>query len=76
MESQDNFERWKLGYTILRMAAEVVLDDIEPHYQHARETGQIDPTKQPRRALRFLMKHFDNRQPEYDRSIANALAAA
>lgn len=67
--------RIRLGFKIISQAAEIVLDPVEPIYQVARETGQIRP-ENPQTARRFLMQHFDNRQPDYFQTIAVQAMAA
>lgn len=74
METTDQFKRWTLGFSVLRIAAQSLLDDIEPQYERARRQGQINPHRSPPRALRFLMKHFDNRQPDYQQALQESLS--
>ncbi|HVC36698.1 MAG TPA: hypothetical protein VNE40_04650 [Candidatus Dormibacteraeota bacterium] len=64
LETNDELKKRKLGHAVIRLAAEVVLDPIELVYQQAKSSGQIGP-EQPTRALRFIMKHFDERQSDY-----------
>jgi hypothetical protein len=71
----DSRRRTKFGHDLLRLAAEVVVDPIEPFYQSARRDGLISPTM-PDRALRFVMLHFDQRQPDYFESLQGELEAA
>lgn len=65
----------RLGFRIISAAAEVVLDPIEGLYQQARQEGQIS-LETPETARRFLMKHFDNRQPDYFATIEERARAA
>lgn len=78
LETSDHLRRHRLGHDVIRLAAEAVIDPIESVYQQARATGQISHV-QPGRALRFMMKHFDARQPDYfdviSRQLETALAA-
>ncbi len=71
----DPHRRLKLGHDVIRLAAEAVLDPFEPFYQTARKNGLINPAM-PSRALRFVMTHFDNRQPDYFNTLQENLEAA
>lgn len=74
LEARDQLRRYRLGHQVLRLAAEAVLEPVEGIYQTARAQGHISPTK-PDRALRFMMLHFNNHQPDYFDSLHQALAA-
>jgi hypothetical protein len=74
LEAKNESEKRRLGHDVIRLATEVVLDPVEGVYQNARAEGRISATKPPR-ALRFLMKHFDERQPDYFDEIIDQLAA-
>ncbi len=56
--------RRKLGYKVVNEAMDVALEPIEPFYQAARAKGNIS-SDMPATARGFLLRHFDNRQPDY-----------
>lgn len=74
-EKTNSQKRLRLGFRIISQAAEVVLDPVEPVYERARKRGQIS-VESPETARRFLMKHFNNRQPDYFEAIEQLATAA
>ena len=64
LETKDDLARRRLGNRIIRLASKAVIDPAEPLYQSARAAGRLTP-QSPKRALGFMMKHFDNKQPDY-----------
>lgn len=74
VDAQTLKERQILSFGVMRAAAAVVLESIEPTYEQARSQGLIrqpDPT-----ATRFMMRHFDQRQPDYALDIEARLSIA
>jgi hypothetical protein len=71
----DEVQRQKLGFAVMRLAAEAVVDPVEATYQTARSRRLISPAMPPR-ASRFMMKLFQNRQPDYFDMLARNLVAA
>lgn len=71
----DEAQRKCLGFAVMRLAAETVVDPLEKTYQSARNRRLISPMMPPR-ALRFVMKHFNQRQPDYFDSLYDQLVAA
>lgn len=74
VESATEQERWSGAFRVMRKAAEVVLDPVEPMYGQARSHGSIrqpEPT-----AGRFLMRLFDGRQPDYMPEMDRQLSIA
>lgn len=74
-QTMDPAMRLRLGFMIISEAAQIVMDPIEPFYQKARNEGRISP-ELPKTALRFMMQHFDQRQPEYFANIETLAEAA
>lgn len=64
LETTDELARLRLGNRIIRLASRAVIDPAESLYQSARAAGRLSPNS-PKRALGFMMKHFDNKQPDY-----------
>lgn len=71
----DETRRHSLGFAVMRLAAEAVVDPLEKTYQSARSKRFISPAMPPR-ASRFLMKHFNERQPDYFKTLEQQLVAA
>lgn len=74
LEAKDPARRLKLGHDVIRLAAETVISPIESVYESARKQGSISPNN-PARAVRFMMKHFDQRQVDYFETMMRKLVA-
>ncbi len=75
LEAKDALERQRLGHRIIRNAAQVVIDPVEGIYQSARAKGRISQSR-PKRALGFMIQHFDHKQPDYFDTIEQELKAS
>jgi|GEM_PF-4823675 hypothetical protein len=74
IDAKSDAERKFASFGVVRRAAEIVLDPIEPTYEIARRKGAIrrpEPT-----ATRFLTRYFDSHQPDYVPVLAEELLAA
>lgn len=74
VEASSHYERQLKTYSVIRAAANVVLESVEPVYETARKKGSIRRTEPT--AVRFLMRHFEDRQPDYVPDINRRLAIA
>lgn len=74
LETTNELERLRLGRRILRLASRSVTDPVEGIYQSARAQGRISRSS-PKRALGFMMWHFDHKQPDYFSTIERQLKA-
>ena len=75
LEVKDALERQRLGHRIIRNAAQAVIDPVEGVYQSARAHGRISHSS-PKRALGFMILHFDHKQPDYFDTMEQELKAA